>query len=314
MIRRAWFRWARREEYRGEKPCGKLPRVADLEIRARRLAEGAFAGRVSSVFRGRGVEADGVRAYEPGDEIRAVDWNVTARKGSLHVKEFVDDREMEIVLVVDRSGSLQDLASPRPAHAVTEVAATLALVAAAGDHPVGLVRIDAATPTRIRPSRGRNHVRRLLSALMEDAPGGLVDPFPALRGLNRTLGSRALVIVLSDFRWPFQDTGASGTVVSALTALTRSHDVIPIWFREPSPADLPAAGVLEVSDPESGDRRLVDLTDPTVRAALAEWENDHRASVESVFLRLGLLPLDVDPWQDPGPRLRRYFGTPRRVV
>lgn len=256
-------------------------RVRRLELRARRLLDSRALGGWDSVFRGHGIEFAEVRAYQPGDPFPSIDWKVTARMGRPFVKRFVEERELSVLLLLDGSGSTafgtrvrqkRDLAA--------EVAALLALAAVRNNDRVGLLLFTDRVERYVRPARGRNRVRRLLLDALAWRPTGRgTDVAWALEAADRHLKVRSLVFVLSDFRSP--------PFERALAAAARRHDVVGIQVRDPAEEQLPPAGLVEVVDPESGRRAVLDLASPTVRRQVTARSVAEEERLARLFLRLG---------------------------
>lgn len=250
-----------------------LRQVKTIELRTRRLVNTLFSGEYRSVFRGHGMEFAEVRAYEHGDDYRSIDWNVSARMGSPYVKTFVEERELTLLLVVDRSGS-EEFGSPvTKAERGVEVAAVLALAAARQNDRVGAVIFSGGIDHVVKPEKGRKHALRIIRDLIAFHP---VDRRTNIAGAlgyaTQLLRHGAIVVVLSDFR-------AAGWEES-LARLARRHEVVAITVDDPREMELPPAGWIELEDAESGARTLVDSAHPRTRLALmmaAEKVRLHRA-------------------------------------
>lgn len=240
-----------------------LAQVRRLELRVRRLVDSRFAGEYRSTYKGQGMEFTDLREYQPGDEVRSIDWNVTARLRRPFVKQWVEERELSVLLVLDVSASTRVATRGRLRSEVAlEVAAILALAALRNNDRVGLVaatdRLEHALPAR----KGRRHGLRVLRDLMALRPAGAgTDLALACEQARRHLAHRGLVFVLSDFA----DPGADG----ALRLLAARHEVVAITVADPADAALPAAGVVTFEDPESGERVEVDTDDDAFRARYA---------------------------------------------
>jgi len=255
--------------------------VRGLELRARRLMNSRAIGAYDSVFRGQGIEFADVREYQPGDPFQAIDWKVTARMGRPFVKSFVEERELSVLLCVDLSASTGFGTRGRQKRELaTEVAAVLALAGNRSRDRVGLLLFTDRVERYVRPVRGRNRLRRLLCEMVEFQPAGRGTAISeALESAARLLKVRSLVFVLSDFQ------GAE--YERALAAASRRHDVVGIDIRDPAELELPAAGWLEVVDPETGDTATLDLADGNTRAAVARWAEAEEARTAEIFRRHG---------------------------
>jgi uncharacterized protein (DUF58 family) len=239
-----------------------MRKVRELEITARHAVTEVFAGEYSSAFKGRGVEFAEVREYEPGDDVRTIDWNVTARMGAPYVKKFVEERDLTLLLVVDVSGSQQfgsqyllkrDYAA--------ELAAVLAFSAVANHDRVGAVLFSDRIEGYVPPARGRDHALRIVRDLLAREPKGRgTDLAGALRFAQRVLRRRGIVAVISDF----QAVGWE----RAIGVLRRRHDVVALHLADPREGEVPAAGLVAFVDPETGARVVADTARPEVRRAL----------------------------------------------
>jgi len=238
-----------------------LRQVKLIELRARRLVTTLFSGEYRSVFRGQGIEFAEVRAYELGDDFRAIDWNVSARMGSPFVKTFEEERELTLFLLVDRSGSV-NFGRPRyKADVALEVAAVLALAAARQNDRVGALLFADTVEQVVPPAKGRRHALRVIRDLLAFTPTGKGTNLGAALGYaSRLLRHRAIVVVISDFR-------ASGWELP-LQRLARRHEVVAITVDDPREIELPDSGWVELEDLETGQRALVDTSDEGARLKL----------------------------------------------
>jgi uncharacterized protein (DUF58 family) len=248
-----------------------LRQVKLIELRTRRLVSSLFSGEYRSVFRGQGIEFAEVRAYEIGDDFRSIDWNVSARMGSPYVKTYEEERELTVLLVVDRSGSI-DFGGPRSKQDVAvEVAAVLALAAARHNDRVGAVLFADQVEAVVPPAKGRRHALRVIRDLVAFTPRTRgTNLAAALAYAGRLLAHRAIVVVVSDFR----STGWA----EPLHRLTGRHDVVAVTIDDPRELDLPDAGWIELEDAETGVRRLVDTSDRRTRLAVRLAEEERRLS------------------------------------
>ncbi len=240
-----------------------LGRIRRIEIRTRVILESGIGGAYHAVFKGRGMEFAEVREYQPGDDVRTIDWNVTARLGVPHVKKFVEERDLTLLVLVDVSGS-QSFGSRYilKRDYAAELAAVLAFSAVANHDRVGAVLFTDRIEGHVPPGRGRDHALRIVRDLLATRPTGRrTDLAGALRFASRIMRRRGIVAVISDF----QDTGWE----RALGVLRRKHDVVAIRLHDPRETALPEAGLVALEDPETGEHRVVDLSDPAVRRRLS---------------------------------------------
>jgi uncharacterized protein (DUF58 family) len=233
--------------------------VRRLEITTRHLVRDIVAGEYSSAFRGRGVEFSEVREYQPGDDVRTIDWNVTARLGSAYVKRYLEERELSVVFVVDASASQQFGTQLRTKHSLAvEVCAVLALAAARNNDRVGAVWATDRVERFVPPGRGRRHALRVINDLLAFEPAGTgTDLSAALRFLEPVLRRRAVIFLVSDF--------LTSGYQAALARLASRHDVIALQLYDPRERELPDLGLVTFHDRESGAWRVVDTTDRATR-------------------------------------------------
>ncbi len=263
-----------------------LRTVRRLEITTRRAVNDRLAGQYHSVFKGRGMAFDEVRLYQPGDDVRAIDWNVSARMNDAYVKVFTEERELTVMLLVDASGSV-GFGSRKKAKAevAAELASLLAFSAAANDDRTGLVLFSDRVERFVPPKRGRKHVMRIVSEILSHrARGTRTDLGAALTFLRRALHRRAIAFVLSDFLQP----AGGGGYGTPLTLAVRRHDVVPLVVVDPMETALPRAGLVLVQDPETGEVAYVDTGSSAVRAEYAAAFRELKSERRRLFARLGI--------------------------
>ncbi|MHC5024982.1 MAG: DUF58 domain-containing protein [Planctomycetota bacterium] len=255
--------------------------IRRLELRARRLMENRAVGAYDSVFRGHGIEFSEVRAYQPGDPFQAIDWKVTARMGKPFIKKFVEERELTVLLAVDLSGSTDFGTRVRTKRDLSlELAALLGLAAARNNDRVGLMLFTDRVERWLPPRRGKGRLRQLLHVMASHTPEGRgTDIRLALTSAARSLKTRSLVFVLSDFQGP--------EFRKELTAVSRKHDVVGLHLVDPGERALPAVGLIEVQDPETGASGVLDLADSRTREGLVRLSEERERGVEDVFRRAG---------------------------
>lgn len=258
-------------------PQEVLRKVRRIEIRTSRLVTGVFGGEYHSVFKGRGMEFQEVREYAPGDDVRAIDWNVTARSGEPFVKKFTEERELTVMLLVDVSGSqFFGSAALLKKDLAAEVAAVLAFAAIRNNDRVGLVLFTDGVELYIPPAKGTSHVLRVIREVLSFEPRSRGTRLaPALEFLNRVAHRRAVAFVLSDFT----DAGFE----RALRVTARRHDLISVVIGDRREREWPAAGLVDWTDAETGVRRVVDSSSREVRRALGEaWSRRRRRLLETL--------------------------------
>jgi uncharacterized protein (DUF58 family) len=278
-----------------------LKQVKAIELRTRRLVSTLFSGEYRSVFRGQGLEFAEVRAYEQGDDYRSIDWNVSARMGSPYVKTFMEERELTLLLVVDRSGSVE-FGQPRPkSERAVEVAAVLALAAARQNDRVGALMFSEGVDRVVPPAKGRAHALRVLR--------DLVAFQPTHRGTNlggalaygaRLLRHRAIVVIISDFRATDWE--------QPLRRLARRHEVVAVTVDDPREMELPDAGWVELRDAESGVGVLVDTSHGPTRVKLRIAAEQARLQRARIFTQVQVDHLALRTDRPYAQALHRTFA------
>jgi uncharacterized protein (DUF58 family) len=278
-----------------------LRKIRRLELRTRRLVESSFAGQYQSVFKGRGMNFEEVRPYSPGDEIRAIDWNVTARTGEPYIKKFTEEREMTVMIVLDVSasgnfGSIQE--SKRELAA--EVAAILAFSAIHNNDKVGLLLFSDRVELFIPPKKGRHHILRLIREMLYFDPKGRgTDLAGALEYMNKLITRRAVVFVISDF--------FTGDFTRPLTVSARRHDMVALPIVDPAEEELPDVGVILLEDPETGEQIEVDTSRRAITQNYADLAALRSKELASMFGSRGIDIVSLRTDKDYLPVLRNFF-------
>jgi uncharacterized protein (DUF58 family) len=282
-----------------------LKKIRRIEIRTSRIVNTAIAGQYHSTFKGRGMEFEEVRSYEIGDDVRTIDWNVSARSGQPFVKVFREERELTVMLLVDLSRSHQfGTCYQLKRELAAEVCATLAFSAIRNNDKIGMISFTQEVERYVPPKKGTRHVLRLIrDVLYFDPKGKRTDLAAAFEHLNRVTRRRCVVFVVSDFQ-------ASG-YEQPMQVARRRHDLIPIIVTDPREVELPDVGLIELVDAETGDTVLVDTSDKRLRehyAANAAAKAEERARL---FKRCNIDSIDVttgEPFIEP---LGRFFRARR---
>jgi len=289
-----------------------MAKVGRIRVLTNRLIDDELSGNYHSTFKGQGVEFDEVRPYEPGDDVRTIDWNVTARTGTPFIKRYSEERELTILFAVDVSGSQSYGSRGRTkAELAAEATALLALTAIKNQDKVGLVLFSDRIVKYIPPRKGRDSVLRLAREVLaagDDASGG-TDLAGALKFINGVQKRRAVVFLVSDFMADMEGCG------KRLLATARRHDVICATVSDPAESDLPEAGLVEVEDPETGETAIVDTSSAAVRRAFAERAREEAERLEKFFAKSGIdtLSLRTDkPYIDEVRALFRRRARKRR--
>lgn len=258
-----------------------LKKVRKIEIKTRRLSDHVFGGEYHSAFKGRGMTFSEVREYQFGDDVRAIDWNVTARYHQPFVKVFEEERELTLMLLVDISGSEHFGTTDQPKkEVVVEIAATLAFSALQNNDKVGLILFSGEVELCIPPKKGKSHVLRIIRELLEFTPKSRQTNLSgALKFLTNVLKKRAIVFVLSDFIAEDYDT--------TLRIVGNKHDVTGIRIFDKHEASIPNLGVIQLQDAETGTLQQVDTRSKVVRQAYSQHYNNTVAYFTDAFTKAG---------------------------
>ncbi len=265
-----------------------LKKVRRIEIRTRHTVNDVFAGRYHSVFKGRGMEFNEVREYVPGDDIRAIDWNVTARSGTPHIKKFVEEREMTVILMVDISGSNDFGSTPQlKRDLAAEVAAMLAFSAIRNNDRIGLILFSDQVEKYVPPRKGSAHVLRIVQEVLTHQPQSTgTDARPALDFLNHTHPRKAVTFLISDFIFPVD-------CEKPLKITARRHDLIAVTIADRHEQSWPGAGLIEWQDPESGEHILIDTSSTAVRTRLLLEQTRRGETLRDTLRRAGIDTIEL---------------------
>ena len=267
-----------------------LRQVKLLELRTRGLVNSLFTGEYRSVFKGQGMEFSEVREYQPGDEVRSIDWNVTARMGKPFVKRYIEERELTVMLAVDLSGSERFGTRARfKSELASELAAVLAMSAIRNNDRVGAVLFTDRIEHVVPPRKGRRHALRLMRDLLVFEPEGKgTDLTGALEYTGKMLKHKAIIFVVSDFQ--------AEDLEQPLKLLAQRHDVVAVTVDDPSEQELPDIGQVRFVDPETGTTIDVDTSDARVRARFAEAVAEEVRSRRRLLRRLAIdeVPVRTD--------------------
>ena len=268
-----------------------MAKVGRIRVLTNRLIDDRLSGDYHSTFKGQGVEFDEVRPYEVGDDVRTIDWNVTARTGTPFIKRYAEERELTILFMVDVSGSLSYGSTVRTkADLAAEATALLALTAIRNQDKVGLILFTDRIVKYIPPKKGRDSVMRLAREVLatgEDARGA-TDFAEALKFLNAVQKRKAVVFLVSDFLG-----GTSQDWRTLLKAASRHHDMICATVEDPAESILPDVGLVELEDPETGSLALVDTSDPRVREAFSANSRARKEDLKHFFAKSAIDTLDL---------------------
>jgi uncharacterized protein (DUF58 family) len=267
-----------------------LKLVRRIELRTRGLVSSRFSGEYHSVFKGQGIEFVEVRPYMPGDDVRTIDWNVSARTGETFVKKYVEERELSVLLMVDLSGSQRFGTRGRfKSEIVAEVAASLAMSAVRNNDRVGLLVFTDGIELFVPPRKGRRHALRIVRDLLSFEPKGTgTEMAGAVEYALRILRSRSIVFLVSDFQQPLDSA-----LERALTALAYRHDVVPVTLTDAAELEFPDAGLIQVTDPETGALVVFNSADDGLRREYREAVEAERETIRRAFRRLGLDAIEL---------------------
>jgi len=283
--------------------------IRRIEIHTRHLVNDSFAGEYQSVFKGRGMEFDEVREYQPGDEIRSIEWNVTARMGKPYVKRYVEERELTVMLAFDASASgLFGTADRLKRSLAAELGAVMAFSAITNNDKVGLLAFTDKVELFIPPRKGRSHVLRLIRDLLAFEPTGFgTNITVGLDRLNRILKRHAIIFLISDFQMDYSRPDIVKAYEKTLTITNRRHDLVAISVTDPREVEFPDVGIVVLEDAESGSQIRIDSSHSKWRQAFAEKAKDHQLSRDAAFSRAQVDHINITAGADYIAPLLRFF-------
>ena len=287
-----------------------IKKIRRIEIRTRRLVDDSYAGEYHSVFKGRGMEFDEVRPYQIGDEIRSIDWNVTARTGEPHVKRYVEERELTVMLVVDASGS-EDFGSVNQfkRELAAELTAVLSFAATTNNDRVGLLIFTDRVELFIPPRKGRRHVLRLIRELLAFQPQRRgTDIKLALDTVNRILKRRSIIFLVSDFLIPAE------SYQKELIVTNKRHDLISIDLHDPLEKSLIDVGLLAIEDPETDEMIWVDTSNSQWRDSYYLRSQLHEAEKTRIFNTASVDRIHIATDEDYTSSLTSFFHERARRI
>ena len=289
-------------------PRELFSKIRHLEIRTKGLVNDVFGGEYHSAFKGRGIEFSEVRPYQVGDDVRSIDWNVSARTGETFVKLYEEEREQTLVLAVDVSGSETfGTGGVSKREMAAEICAVLAFSAVRNNDKVGLVLFSDRVERFVPPKKGRRHVLRLIRDLFTHTPEGTGTRVnAALDHLLHVLRRRAIVVLVSDF--------LDRDYEKKLRALAQRHDVVAVHVRDPREIELPAVGLLTLRDAETGRPVLVDTGSRAVRQAFARQAQQRQAEIEAALRRARVDTVEARTDEDYVEPLAAFFRKRNRAA
>jgi uncharacterized protein (DUF58 family) len=287
-----------------------IKKIRRIEIRTRRLVNDSYAGEYHSVFKGRGMEFDEVRPYQYGDEIRTIDWNVTARTGQPYVKRYVEERELTVMLVVDASASENFGSVNRFKREVAaELTAVLSFAATTNNDKVGLLIFTDQVELYIPPRKGRRHVLRVIRELLAFEPKNRgTDIKMALETVNQLLKRRSIIFLVSDF------LAEAESYRQALAITNKRHDLVAVDLHDPLEKGIKNVGLIALEDPETGDIAWVDTGSRTWQKAYRQRLNKAENNKQRAFLQASVDRIDIGTDEDYTIPLTSFFKERSRRI
>ena len=287
-----------------------LQKVRKIEIKTHGLSRNIFAGEYHSQFKGRGMAFSEVREYQPGDDVRSIDWNVTARMNRPYIKVYEEERELTVMLLVDVSGSRNfGTVSQMKRDTMAEVAATLAFSTIENNDKVGVIFFSDRVEKFIPPKKGKSHVLHIIRELLSFEPEHQgTDINAALQFLTNAQKRRCAAFLISDFigQWTM-DNGQWKNTVPPIVIASRKHDLNAIQIYDRRDAEMPNVGLLKVRDPETGARVWADTSLASVRDAYGQAWRDQQAALETVYTKTGIHNISVRTDEDYVKKLMQLF-------
>ena len=278
-----------------------LKKVKKIQLKIARMSTDVLSGSYISAFKGSGVEFDEVREYIPGDDIRSIDWNVTARSGTPFIKRYVEERELTMILMVDLSASERfGSGTALKSELAAEIAALLAFLAIKNNDKVGLLIFSDTCEKYIAPQKGRGHVLRVIREILGYEPHSTgTNIAQALNFINKVTNHRSIIFLLSDFL----DTEFEG----AIKSLAKKHDLVTVRLTDPRELELPALGLMEFEDNETGKRVLLDTSAPSVRQQVQNAVLERNENVSRIFKNNKIDMIEIATDQSYLEPLQKFF-------
>lgn len=279
-----------------------IKKVRQIEIKSRGLSANVFAGSYKTAFKGHGMSFSEVREYQYGDDVRDIDWNVTARQSKPHIKIFEEERELTIMLLIDVSGSREfGTTQQTKQEQITQIAATLAMSGIQNNDKIGVIFFSDRIEKYIPPQKGKKHVLAIISEMLQFQPVQRgTDIGKAIQYISNAQKKRCTTFVISDFfdAKPYQ---------KSLQIANSKHDVVAIQVYDPREKELPDVGLLKVRDAESGQERWVDTSSRKVREAYAQWWQTMQSQMADAFMRSRVDSVSIRTDEDFVPALLSLF-------
>ncbi len=287
-------------------PKEVLKKIRRIQIKTTRLVNDVFAGQYESVFKGRGMEFDEVREYYPGDDVRSIDWNVTARTGHPYIKKFVEERQLTIMLLLDASGSCQfGTVNRLKSELIAEICAVMAFSAIRNNDKVGLIIFTDKIEKFVPPKKGLRHVLRVIREALYFKPASTGTDIPAvLEYLNMVTTRHTIIFLISDF--------ISGNFKKALSMANKRHDVIAIDVKDPKEFSLPKVGRVRVKDAESGSELEFDTSDEEFLKEYKKEAEQRFSAAQRIFKSVNMDCINVSTGRPYADALVKFFKTRER--
>lgn len=289
-------------------PKEVLDKIHRIHITTSRMVTDIFAGHYHSVFKGQGMEFDEVREYQPGDDIKSIDWNVTARTGIPHIKKFMEERELTIMLMLDLSGSsFFGTVNQLKRQLAAELCSVLAMSAIKNNDKVGLIVFTDRIEKFVPPKKGLRHVLRIIREALYFNPVGRGTDIPgALEHLNKVINRRTITFVLSDF---YEEN-----IKKSLSVVNKRHDIIAMTITDPRELSMPDVGIINLEDAEGGGSFLLDTSSPSVRKEFNENSLKMFAERKHLFRSINIDYVDIRTDAPYEKELYRFFRMRERRV
>lgn len=287
-------------------PADFIKKIREIEIRTKKLVNTTFAGEYKSSFKGTGIEFVDVREYLPGDDVRSIDWKLTARMGRPYVKKFVEERELTVILCVDASGSSHfGTKNQLKIEQAAMVAATLAFSAVRNNDKVGLLFFTDRVEKYIPPKKGRFHVLRLIRDILYFQPEHKgTDPIQAIEFLMHILRHKAIVFFISDFIGSGFETEK---IRIPMGVVAKKHDLVVIKITDPKEEDIPKLGIIEFEDLETGELIAVNTNDSKLIEQYKNFTLKKSSEHERLLKSMGIDYIDLKTSEDFTPKLHKFF-------
>ncbi len=291
-----------------------LSKVREIEIRARRLVEESLAGQYHSVFKGRGMDFDRAREYVRGDEVRTIDWNVTARTGTPHIKLFTEEREMTILIIIDVSASLDFGSNPQTKRELAaEIACVMAFSALRNNDKAGLILCTDEVEYYLPPASGRRHVLRLIRDILYFEPKGKgTNLVAAIDYANRVQPRKSLMLMMSDFTFPGSQAEALEVFRPKINTTSKRHDLVTLAINDQRETELPNIGKIRIEDSEVGEVVMLNTGSKKVRETFKATAINQRDEMRRLFTQFGIDFLELKTGEAYHPILKQFFSNRER--